>query len=110
MTGKSKRRVLRLAPQDAPGCANCDLTVDTVDFFRDWFQKEMEKYPESEVTLDLRSVSQIDSMGISLVVGLFRECETAGRRFSVETGFGEVHQMFTMLNLDHVFPIRHFSS
>ena len=67
------------------------------------FQAEMQK-AEAPVVLDLTRVSFIDSRGVALCVGLFKECQQKKLAFSVEVS-PELARFFNLLKLDRVFPI-----
>ena len=57
------------------------------------------------VVLDLAAVEQLDSLGITLVLGLFKSCQKAGRAFSVEGVKPDIMRVFKLFNLPRFFPI-----
>ena len=57
------------------------------------------------VVLDLTRVSSLDSRGIAVCIGVLRECQKAGRSFSIEAN-ATIFHMMTMLNLQKAMTIR----
>ncbi|HWQ10904.1 MAG TPA: STAS domain-containing protein, partial [Holophaga sp.] len=76
LTAKKKGEALRLKPRT-------DLVASTVEGHRGAMLQAIEAGGES-VVLDLSDVDLIDSLGITLVLGLFKSCQKAGIRFSIE--------------------------
>ena len=68
-------------------------TVDTVEAE----VREALAEPHTEIVLDLRAVTFLDSTGIRLVVGLARDL---GPAFAVVRGSGEVERVFALVGLD----------
>ena len=62
--------------------------------------------PGREVVLDLSSTEQIDSMGITLVVGLFKSCERQKVPFSIEGASQDILRVFKLCSLTKVFPVK----
>lgn len=63
---------------------------------------------EDEVLLDLRMANRIDSRGISLCVGLFKECSKRNARFSIEA-CSEAYRILTQIKLDKLIDIQEVS-
>lgn len=61
--------------------------------------------PGESVQLDLKKVNRIDSRGISLCVGLFKECSKLGAPFSIQT-CSESHRILTQIKLDKLIDIQ----
>jgi anti-anti-sigma factor len=57
------------------------------------------------VVLDLSAVEQIDSLGITLVLGLFKSCQKGGAAFSVEGVSADLMRVFKLFNLTVYFPV-----
>ena len=53
------------------------------------------------VVLDLTNTTIIDSRGIALCVGLYKECQQKGISFSIEAG-PELCRFFKLLKLDRI--------
>ena len=61
---------------------------------------------EKAVVLDLSEADLVDSLGITLVVGLYKSCVEHNLFFSVSGANPEVLRLFKFFNLNEVFAIR----
>ena len=91
-------KVLRLQP-------SVDLVASTVEAQRSAMMKALETRPGAPVVLDLGSVEELDSLGITLVLGLFKTCQKAGAAFSLEAVKPDLMRVFRLFNLPKFFPI-----
>jgi anti-sigma B factor antagonist len=90
--------VLRLQPQ-------VDLVASTVEAQRDAMTRALDA-EKSAVVLDLGTVEQLDSLGITLILGLFKSCQKAGVPFSIEGVRPDLMRVFRLFNLPKFFPVR----
>jgi anti-anti-sigma factor len=90
-------QALRLQPK-------ADLVASTVEAQRAAMMKALEAKPGA-VVLDLAGVEQLDSLGITLVLGLFKTCQKAGVPFSIEAVKPDLMRVFRLFNLPKFFPI-----
>jgi anti-anti-sigma factor len=81
-----------------------DLVASTVEAQRVVMMKALEA-KRAAVVLDLSAVDQIDSLGITLVLGLFKTCQKAGTPFSIEGVKPDLMRVFRLFNLPKFFPI-----
>lgn len=81
-----------------------DLVASSVETLRSGMEKAL-KDAKSEVVLDLSSTQQIDSLGITLVLGLFKECQKGGLSFSIRGASRDLMRVFRLFNLGKFFPI-----
>jgi anti-sigma B factor antagonist len=58
------------------------------------------------VVLDLAQVDVVDSLGITLVVRLYKSCEQKGLAFSVAGASAEILRLFRFFSLSDLFPIK----
>ncbi len=66
-----------------------DLVASRIEALRDYFAGQLETHADAaRVVLDVRGVDIVDSLGVNLIVGLYRQCAAASRPISV-TGAGE---------------------
>ncbi|MEM7248671.1 MAG: STAS domain-containing protein [Acidobacteriota bacterium] len=70
------------------------------------FLAELEGCEATTVELDLSEVGEVDSIGVNIVVGLFRECESRGLEYVVTVGDPHVHSLFTLFKLDQWFTVQ----
>jgi anti-anti-sigma factor len=97
LLAKKTGEVLRLTPKT-------DLVASTVEGHRTSMMKAIESSSEA-VVLDLTSVDQIDSLGITLVLGLFKSCQKGGKGFSIEGVKHDILRVFKLFNLTKFFPV-----
>jgi len=97
LLAKKHGDALRLTPKG-------DLVASTVDDQRASMMKALEA-PCTQVVLDLSSVEYLDSLGITLVLGLFKSCQKAGTAFSIECVKPDILRVFKLFNLTKFFPI-----
>jgi serine/threonine-protein kinase RsbW len=94
---KKKGDVLRLIPKG-------DLVASTVEQHRTSMMKALEA-AGGMVVLDLSSVELLDSLGITLVLGLFKSCQKSGAAFSIEGVKPDILRVFKLFNLTKFFPV-----
>jgi anti-anti-sigma regulatory factor len=82
-----------------------DMIENHVLDLRSRLLAEMANAAGKTVVLDLALVKQIDSLGIALCLGLFKDCQTKGCVFSIEAG-ADLFKLFTTLKLTRVIDIR----
>jgi anti-anti-sigma factor len=92
-----KGEALRLQPK-------VDLVASTVEAQRGAMMKALEAR-QSAVVLDLSKVERIDSLGITLVLGLFKTCQKSGVAFAIEGVKPDIMRVFRLFNLPKFFSI-----
>jgi anti-sigma B factor antagonist len=97
LQAKKNSEELRLAPKG-------DLVASTVEEHRTSMMKALEA-PGGKVVLDLSAVEFIDSLGISLVLGLFKSCQKSGAAFRIENVKPDILRVFKLFNLTKFFSI-----
>jgi anti-anti-sigma factor len=58
------------------------------------------------VVLDLAQVKEIDSLGITLVLGVYKTCQKRGLAFSLTGVHPEIMRVFRLFSLPKLFPIQ----
>jgi anti-anti-sigma factor len=96
-SGPQPGEPLRLKPE-------VDLVASTVETQRAAMMKALEAGPAA-VVLDLGAVSQLDSLGITLILGLFKTCQKTSTPFSIEGVKADLMRVFRLFNLPRFFPI-----
>ncbi len=81
-----------------------DLVASTVEALREGLLKALEE-ADGPVVLDLGTARQIDSLGITLVLGLFKTCQQKGLAFSIEGVNPDILRVFRLFNLTKFFPV-----
>jgi len=59
----------------------------------------------SALTLNLENVQEIDSLGINLVVGLYKELSNRNKKFSIINASQAIKNLFNLFKLDSYFEI-----
>jgi anti-anti-sigma factor len=90
--------VLRLNPKG-------DIVASTVEGLREALLKAIAE-AKGAVVLDLSSTRQIDSLGITLVLGLFKSCQQKSMGFSIEGVNPDILRVFRLFNLTKFFPVK----
>lgn len=85
--------------------AHGDLVASTVEQERSALLSRVETLT-GPVIFDLSRVKEIDSLGITLVLGLFKSCQKLGLPFSVEGVSPEIMRVFRLFSLPKVFPVK----
>ena len=86
-----------------------DLVASTVRVLRSDLLTAVEE-AQVAVVLDLSSTKQIDSLGITLVLGLFKSCQKKAIAFSIEGANTDLLRVFKLFNLTKFFPIAEATS
>ena len=62
--------------------------------------------PCSEAILDLTAAEVVDSLGITLILGLFKTCQQRKITFRVENANPDLMRVFKLFSLPKLFPIQ----
>lgn len=68
--------------------------------------RELLKRAGQAVVLDLTAAELVDSLGITLIVGLYKTCQERKLAFSVAGANPEVLRLFRFFRLNEIFEIR----
>lgn len=90
---------LRLVPSHALLAEHAPVLVES-------FSRALADTSSAAAILDLRGVTDVDSIGVNVIIGVFRECQARGLTFSVEVDDPHVAKLFRLLTLDRHFPVR----
>lgn len=86
-----------------------DLIASKVEALRDAFHHALAG-AKGTVNLDLKGIEQIDSLGVTLVLGLFKSCQKEGLGFEVTEVDRNLVRVFRLFNLTKFFPVREAGS
>ena len=81
-----------------------NLVASTVDGLRRTALEALETSC-SEVVLDLESADVVDSLGITLMLGLFKTCQQKNLPFRVEGASSDLMRVFRLFSLPRLFTI-----
>ncbi|HMA65700.1 MAG: STAS domain-containing protein [Fibrobacterota bacterium] len=84
---------------------NGDLSGHRVRRLEEEFAEAITAMTFKKVQLDISSAHNIDSPGIALCVGLFKECKMKKMEFEIIVN-ADLHRIFSLVNLDKILPIK----
>jgi anti-sigma B factor antagonist len=84
--------------------SNGNLVASTVEALRKVVQEALTA-PCTSVSLDLRSAEVVDSLGITLILGLFKTCQQKKIPFQVEGVSPDLLRVFKLFSLPRLFTI-----
>jgi len=84
---------------------NGDLSGHRVRRLEEEFAEAITAMSFKKVQLDISSAHNIDSPGIALCVGLFKECKSKKMEFEIIVN-EDLHRIFSLVNLDEILPIK----
>jgi len=85
--------------------SNGNLVASTVEAVRSAALAALEA-PCTEVVLDLASAEVVDSLGITLVLGLFKSCQQKQLPFRIEGASPDLMRVFKLFSLPRLFPVQ----
>ncbi|MCA0385210.1 MAG: STAS domain-containing protein [Firmicutes bacterium] len=82
------------------------LTANNISKFNTKVEALMESDMQfTEVVLDLVNIRNIDSMGVTFVIGLYKKMENQGKAFSVSGASDDIVSLFKLMKLDQFFEM-----
>jgi anti-anti-sigma factor len=81
-----------------------NLVASSVEGQREFLLKALEK-PEGKVVLNLSATDLVDSLGITLILGLFKTCQKSAIGFQVDGVSSSIMRVFKLFNLPKLFPV-----
>jgi anti-anti-sigma factor len=84
-----------------------DLIASNIEGLRDYFLTQLRQHSEFEhVRLDAQGINSVDSLGVNLIVGLYREVMSKSATIEI-TGAGESFmKVANFFRLPSLFPIK----
>ena len=86
-----------------------ELVASQVESLRDALQAAIQGV-KGKVTLDLDGVTQIDSMGVTLILGLYKSAQNQGLQFGVVGVDRNLARVFRLFSLTKFFPVEEAAS
>jgi anti-anti-sigma factor len=85
---------------------NDNLVASNLDDQLKFIKKAVELYPQPTLLeLNFENVQEIDSLGINLVVGLYKQMENDSKKICVVNAIRPIKNLFNLFKLDTYFPI-----
>ena len=84
-----------------------DLIASRIEELRDYFAEQLEQHPDvSSVLLDVSGTAFVDSLGVNLIVGLYRQVTSADKTIEI-IGAGESFmKVADFFRLTSLFSVR----
>ena len=98
MSSVGEKSGVRLVPQE-------DLVASNLEALKDEIQQQLQTAEEA-VVLDLSGIEHVDSLGITLMVGVYKSCKEKGLDFSVEGANNNLVKLFNLFKLTRYFPVK----
>lgn len=84
-----------------------DLTAARVEELRDFFSTELKNNPNvSHVLLDVSGVDFVDSLGVNLIVGLYRQADNDSKTIEIINAGSNFQKVAAFFRLSSLFPVR----
>ncbi|QTA88416.1 STAS domain-containing protein [Desulfonema magnum] len=100
MKVKKENNTLFLIPET-------DLIANRIEELRDYFAEQLKEHSDvSHVLLDVNGVDFVDSLGVNLIVGLYRQVTAASQTIEI-IGAGEnFMKVAAFFRLTSLFPVK----
>ncbi|MBU3915100.1 STAS domain-containing protein [bacterium] len=82
-----------------------DIVASNVPEMRDQMLKHLDKKEWNSLVLDCSNVDALDSVGVNLIVGLFKKADSAGKSFVVSNCNEPLTKVLKLFRLDEKFAI-----
>lgn len=84
-----------------------DLVASRIEALRDFFDESLRRNPDvGSVELDVIGIRIVDSLGVNLIVGLFRQTNAEQRPMELTGAGPEFMKVANFFRLPALFPIR----
>jgi anti-anti-sigma factor len=85
---------------------NDDLTANNIPEFNEAVEKYLKDSDAmDELILDLVNTENIDSVGVTFVIGLYKRVKEEGKLFRVVGASQDVQSLFKLMKLDQFFEM-----
>lgn len=99
MGNPSDKKEIRIKPE-------WDFISSNSKMIMDYFERETAEHKNADVVLDMKGVKLIDSVGIGVVAGFYKECIADKKGFSIEIASKDLSRIFKILNMDKIFEVK----
>ncbi|MBF0449485.1 MAG: hypothetical protein HQK75_02180 [Candidatus Magnetomorum sp.] len=88
-----------------------DLVASQMEEIRDYFMKELrENVDVDKVSLDAKGIEIVDSLGVNLIIGLYRHVSTESKKFNVINAGEKFMKVANFFRFSTLFDIEKASS
>ncbi len=83
-----------------------DLTANNIEQFREDLDRFLSDEDDmAEVDVDLTNTKNIDSVGVTFIVGLYKQLKNEGILFRITGASEDVKSLFRLMKLDKLFEL-----
>jgi len=82
-----------------------NLTSTHAIVLRHVMQNGLKQTQAPNVVLDLTHIHEIDSMGMQLIIGLFKSCKEQAKTFRLEVASPHIQSVFRLCKLNTLFTV-----
>lgn len=84
-----------------------DLTANNVPMFNETLKEMLSgEDAHEELVLDLNHMENIDSVGVTFVINLYKTIKNDGKLFRVVGASSDVQSLFKLMRLDQFFDLK----
>ncbi|MDM8525008.1 STAS domain-containing protein [Desulfococcaceae bacterium HSG8] len=100
MKVRKENEILFLIPET-------DLIANRIEELRDYFAEQLNAHPDvSRILLDVSGIGSVDSLGVNLIVGLYRQVTSESKTIEI-IGAGEnFMKVAGFFRLTSLFPVK----
>lgn len=83
-----------------------DLVASRVEEIRDFFMAQLKAFPnESSVVLDAKGIEVVDSLGVNLIIGLYKHTASESKTFRVLNAGEKFMKVANFFRFSSIFAI-----
>ena len=84
-----------------------DLIASRIEELRDYFAEQLKKYSDvSHVLLDVNGIEVVDSLGVNLIVGLYRQVTGESKTIEIVGAGKNFMKVADFFRLTSLFPVK----
>ncbi|MCP4757053.1 MAG: STAS domain-containing protein [Proteobacteria bacterium] len=82
-----------------------DMVASNVSTMRDVLVKQLDSHDWEELVVDCNEVETLDSIGVNLIVGLYKKAESANKSFKMIGCNGSIIKVLKLFRLGEKFTV-----
>lgn len=86
--------------------AEADFTIEHAQALQQQLKSQIEAHTGEPVVLDLSAIHFMDSVGVKLVVGLFKSCQLKSLPLTVEVASGQILRLLNLCKLSQMLTVK----
>lgn len=83
-----------------------DLVASRVEEMRQFLMEQLKAYPdESAVILDVQGIEVVDSLGVNLIIGLYKHVAAESKEFKIVNAGEKFMKVANFFRFNSIFPV-----